>query len=61
MNEKEVTVLNDDEIVQLYFERSEDGIAQSQQQYGKLCRSVGVGRNAFVFDLFVYDLSLIHI
>ena len=40
MNEKEVTVLNDDEIVQLYFERSEDGIAQSQQQYGKLCRSV---------------------
>ena len=40
MNEKEVIVLNDDEIVQLYFERSEDGIAQSQQQYGKLCRSV---------------------
>lgn len=40
MNEKGVTVLNDDEIVQLYFERSEDGIAQSQQQYGKLCRSV---------------------
>ena len=40
MNEKEVTVLNDDEIVQLYFERSEDGIAKSQQQYGKLCRSV---------------------
>ena len=40
MNEKEVTVLNDDQIVQLYFERSEDGIAQSQQQYGKLCRSV---------------------
>ncbi len=40
MKEKEVTVLNDDEIVQLYFERSEDGIAQSQQQYSKLCRSV---------------------
>ena len=22
---------------------------------GKLCRSIGVGRNALVFDLFVYD------
>ena len=40
MKEKEVTVLNDDEIVQLYFERSEDGIAQSEEKYGRLCRSV---------------------
>ena len=40
MNEKEVIVLNDDEIVQLYFERSEESIAQSEEKYGRLCRSV---------------------
>lgn len=33
-------VLNDEEIVRLYYERSEDGIAQSEQKYGRLCRSV---------------------
>lgn len=26
---------------------------------GKLCRSIGVGRNAFVFDLFVYDALIL--
>ena len=32
--------MNDEEIVRLYYERSEDGIAQSEQKYGRLCRSV---------------------
>ena len=36
-------VLNDEEIVRLYYERSEDGIAQSEQKYGRLCRSVARG------------------
>ena len=26
---------------------------------GKLCRSIGVGRNALVFDLFVYDALIL--
>ena len=33
-------VLNDEEIVRLYYERSENGIAQSEQECGRLCRSV---------------------
>ena len=32
--------MNDEEIVRLYYERSEDGIAQSEQKYGRLCRRV---------------------
>ena len=32
--------MNDEEIDRLYYERSEDGIAQSEQKYGRLCRSV---------------------
>ena len=35
-----MTVLNDTEIVQLFFARSEEGIAQSERKYGALCRSV---------------------
>ena len=35
-----MTVLNDNEIVQLFLVRSEEGIAQSERQYGALCRSV---------------------
>ena len=37
---KEVTVLNDNEIVQLFLARSEEGIAQSERKYGALCRGV---------------------
>ncbi len=40
MQETEVTVLNDSEIVKLFFARDEESIAQSEQKYGALCRSV---------------------
>ena len=42
MNEKEVIVLNDDEIVQLYFERSEESIAQSEEKYGRCGSTPGI-------------------
>lgn len=32
--------MNDDEIVALFFERSEEGIAQSERKYGALCRGI---------------------
>ena len=32
--------MNDDEIVRLFFERSEGSISQSERKYGALCRSV---------------------
>ena len=35
-----MTVLNDNEIVQLFLARSEEGIAQSERKYGALCRGV---------------------
>lgn len=35
-----MTVLNDSEIVQLFFARSEEGIAQSEQKYGAFCRGI---------------------
>ena len=32
--------MNDEEIIQLYFDRKESAIAASEQKYGGLCRSV---------------------
>lgn len=37
---KEVAILDDEKIVDLYWDRSEDAIHQTQEKYGKYCHSI---------------------